>query len=177
MKLRPLHVGAVALGLALVLGAARASGPPSPRPVTVRGDSYAVGMGAALRAEGWPVAMDAKVGRSTRGQVGTDPHGWQVVSIGTNDLAGFDSVENIGQRVLGIMAGGGRAAVLVMPTRARDARLRERMGALAAYVVPTLREWGVPVLVHQLEPEAPDGLHYSPAQYRELALAAVRLLD
>ena len=190
-------LGVLVLGVLLVGALGSPSSPsspssPPPRPIDagpqpidlgevwIVGDSYAVGIAAALRREGRRVRSDAKVGRTTL-ELAPLPARMQIVSIGTNDLAGTEPVDAIARRILARLwaplADQTTRTVLVLPPETvRDARIAARARELRELLEPSLDGLPVRTLEVTQEPTAPDGLHFSPEAYGLIGFQAWELL-
>ena len=175
MKLNPLYLmgGAAAL---LVLVAA---GSPDPYegPVTVAGDSYAVGLAQALRASGRVVDDRAVGGTSTPQLPATVARLPVILSIGTNDAAGSASPESIARRARDWLAStGATSAAVVLPHDRLPGALAARCRAVAAAMRRESWPAGTRLVEHHETPAAPDRVHFTPEQYGRIAALAVSKL-
>lgn len=163
-------------------------GSASDSPIHVMGDSYAVGVAAALKKlyPGRKISVDAAVGRpaSAMKPYNTgDSDMVLIVSAGTNDLAGSASIDSIVEKVWSLIRGGpigvGEPNIIyLMPSRqVGNKKLAERITLFEAELVGTyLKTWSVDY-VKLPPPNAPDGLHYQPHTYGEIGTQAINLAD
>ncbi len=153
---------------------------PGTGPIHVMGDSYAVGVGAAMKKlyPNRKVTVNAAVGRPASVMsfypLPDDHDATVVVSAGTNDLAGSADIETIIKKVLSLINDGDDARyVLLLPSLAvKNVSLAERIKDYRASLVPELDTINA-LYVSLPAPNASDGLHYTPDVYEQIALSAI----
>lgn len=185
-------LGTAGLGLLLasVGEAARSSEFPSDdgRPISVEGDSFAIGIAQALRQKYPGRNIDsarAKVGLpALRMPSLKDRPVFHILSAGTNDLAGDAGAADVASRIVGVLgpyadgsATSGYAA-LVLPHSGMGGRLGERARLLREELKKRLPPSKRLALVEiGAEPAAADRIHFDPAGYAQIATDAMQALS
>lgn len=180
-------VGAVLLVGAIALASSSSSARDDGRPILVVGDSYAVGIAAALKRlyPGRSISSVAKGGVAAYYmQPVQETDGWVIVSAGTNDAAGGASIPEIADRVVKVFgpyascspARGGIA--YIEPHSGMGGRTGERVALLRA----ELERRGIDrmrclaVVPIRPKPIALDNTHFDPQGYETIARDAVQAL-
>lgn len=149
------------------------------RPILVVGDSFAVGVAAALRRlyPGRDVRTRAAVGRPATAMQALEQGPYFVIlSAGSNDAAGSAPVPAIRDAILKVMgpyAPSHPDMAYLMPHDRMGGYMGERIRQLRGM----LKEAGVgPSAVELPLPEASDHIHFSPKGYENIARHAMLVL-
>jgi hypothetical protein len=180
-------LGAVVVGGLVLASSSSSSGVDDGRPILVVGDSYAVGLAAALRRM-FPGRSISSVAKGGQGAYYMTPiqetDGWVIVSAGTNDAAGAASPSDIADRVLRVLGpyadcSARRGGVAyIEPHSKMGGKLGERVAMVRAELVSRGLDRASCLAVVPIRP-APspvDNIHFSPEGYETIAGDAVKAL-
>ena len=192
--MKPQHVSWIVAGVlgAVVVGglvlASSSSSVDDGRPILVVGDSYAVGLAAALRRM-FPGRSISSVAKGGQGAYYMTPiqetDGWVIVSAGTNDAAGSASPSDIADRVLRVLGpyadcSASRGGVAyIEPHSKMGGKLGERVAMVRAELVS--RGFGraadcLAVVPIRPSPSPVDRIHFTPEGYEQIAADAIAAL-
>lgn len=175
---------AVVGGIAL---ASSSSAKDDGRPIHVVGDSYAVGLAAALKRmyPGRTITSSAKGGVAAYYMKPIqETDGWVIVSAGTNDAAGGASIPEIADRVVRVFgpyatcAPARGAVAYIEPHSGMGGRIGDRVAQLRAELERRGidRTRCIAVVPIRPKPAIIDNTHFDPQGYETIAGDAVQAL-
>lgn len=177
-------IAAATLVVGVALAWSNAPGIDDGRPILVVGDSYAVGIAAALRRlyPGRAITSVAKGGVAAYYmQPVQETDGWVIVSAGTNDAAGGASPSEIADRVARVFGpyascSPKRGAIAYIEPHTK---MGGQLGSRVALVRDELERRGIDrmrclaVIPMRPEPSPVDRIHFDPAGYETIAKDAI----
>lgn len=175
------------VGLAVLLARSSSAGVDDGRPILVVGDSYAVGIAAALRR----MYPGRSITSTAKGGIGAyymqpiqETDGFVIVSAGTNDAAGSATPSQIADRVYKVFGPyatcaprRGRVAY-IEPHSKMGGQLGDRVAQLRAELVSRGidRMSCLAVVPMTPTPSPVDHIHFTPQGYETIAGDAIKAL-